>query len=316
MSGSVHRRASATVLDRANLLVLSLAIAGVVGCGSDPKAAPPAAPPPARDGAAPPSSAPDDAGAPEAAAPVAYPFPLPPGFPKPYVPQDNPLTTEKVELGRHLFYDKRLSGNGTQSCAGCHEQARAFTDGRTLAIGSTGQAHPRNSMTLANVAYAASLTWPNPILTQLELQARVPLFGIDPVVELGLRGREDEALGRLRAEPRYAPLFAAAFPGEAAPFTIDNVLRALASFQRTIISGNSPFDRFQYRGEAEALTPQQNAVSSSSARRPSSVSTVTAASTSPTRSSTRASPPMTRASTTPGSTTSAAPEISPRRTAA
>ncbi|MDF2696148.1 MAG: Methylamine utilization protein mauG [Labilithrix sp.] len=256
MSGPEPRRTSAMALDCAYLVALGLAIASFVACSDEPKATPSRTSPPAPDGG-PPPSAPDGGDLADAATPVEYPFPLPPGFPKPYVPQDNPLTTEKVELGRHLFYDKRLSGNGTQSCASCHEQARAFTDGRTLAIGSTGQSHPRNSMTLANLAYAASLTWPNPVLTELELQARVPLFGIDPIVELGLRGREDEALGRLRAESRYPPLFAAAFPGQLDPFTMDNVLGAIASFQRTLISGNSPFDRFQYRGEVDALTPQQ-----------------------------------------------------------
>ena len=84
------------------------------------------------------------------------------GFPPPSVPADNPMSDAKVELGRHLFYDTRLSGNGTQSCASCHEQARAFTDGRARSVGSTGQVHPRGSMSLVNVAYAQVLTWANP----------------------------------------------------------------------------------------------------------------------------------------------------------
>lgn len=186
-----------------------------------------------------------------------YPFPLPPGFPVPQVPVDNPLTTEKVVLGRHLFYDTRLSGNGTQSCASCHEQARAFTDGRARAVGSTGQVHPRNSMSLANVAYAAALTWVNPVLLDLEQQAGVPLFGIDPIVELGAVGNQDAVLGRLRAEPRYPPMFAAAFPGSADPFTFANIERALASFQRTMISGGSRYDRYAYGGEPSALTAEE-----------------------------------------------------------
>ncbi len=188
---------------------------------------------------------------------TAYPFPLPKGFPPPLVPANNPLTKEKVALGRHLFYDKRLSANGTLSCAGCHEQARAFTDGRPLGIGSTGQVHPRNSMTLANVAYAATMTWANPVLTTLEQQARVPMFGIDPIVELGIRGKETEVLGALRAEEKYSTLFPAAFPGEADALTLDNVVRALASFQRTLISGRSAFDRYRYDGDANALTAEQ-----------------------------------------------------------
>ncbi|MCM3878662.1 MAG: hypothetical protein ND807_01005 [Vicinamibacterales bacterium] len=72
-----------------------------------------------------------------------YDWKLPAGFPVPNVPQDNPMSAAKVELGRRLFYDTRLSANGKQSCGSCHEQARAFTDGRAQSIGSTGQKHPR-----------------------------------------------------------------------------------------------------------------------------------------------------------------------------
>lgn len=182
-----------------------------------------------------------------------YPWRLPPGFPRPVVPADNPMSAVKVELGRHLFYDRRLSDNGAQSCASCHEQARAFTDGRATSIGSTGQAHPRNAMGLANVAYAATLTWANPLLLTLEQQALVPMFGREPV-ELGLAGREAQLFERLRAEPRYAALFPRAFPGGADPFTVANVARALASFERTMISGASPYDRAVYGGEPSALS--------------------------------------------------------------
>ena len=77
---------------------------------------------------------------------------LPSFFPTPKVPEANPITEAKVDLGRFLFYDRRLSGNGTQACASCHIQSKAFTDGLATAIGSTGQHHPRNSQGLANVA--------------------------------------------------------------------------------------------------------------------------------------------------------------------
>ena len=90
-----------------------------------------------------------------------YAWALPEGFPLPVVPADNPMSAEKVKLGRYLFYDKRLSGNEQQSCADCHKQELAFTDGRATALGSTGQAHPRNAMSLANVGYASTLTWAN-----------------------------------------------------------------------------------------------------------------------------------------------------------
>ncbi len=178
---------------------------------------------------------------------------LPPGIPVPRVPADNPMSGVKVELGRHLFYDTRLSGNETQSCASCHEQARAFADGRAVAIGSTGELTPRNAMGLANVAFASTLTWANPLLLELEAQSVVPIFGREPV-ELGLSGMEGALIAALRADPRYAALFPRAFPDEADPFSVANVTRGLAAFERTLISGSSTYDRFIYGGEPEALS--------------------------------------------------------------
>jgi cytochrome c peroxidase len=175
---------------------------------------------------------------------------LPPGFPTPVVPPDNRMTNEKVELGRHLFYDTRLSGNGTQACASCHRQELGFTDGMATSTGSTGEAHPRNSMTLTNVAYASTLAWANPLLFTLEDQALVPMFGTEPV-ELGLNGMEQELLERLRAVPKYQELFDAAY-NDADPFTLVNVVRAIGSFGRTLISGNAPFDRYQ-AGDQSAI---------------------------------------------------------------
>ena len=178
---------------------------------------------------------------------------LPPGFPPPRA--DEPSAAQ-VALGRALFYDRRLSGNQTQSCASCHRQELAFTDGRAQALGSTGQAHARSSMSLANVAYVSALTWANPLLTELAQQALVPLFGEHPV-ELGLAGREDELLGRLRAAPGYPALFADAFPDAAEPVSVGAVTQALAGFQRTLISGRSPYDRYTQDKQEGALTAAQ-----------------------------------------------------------
>lgn len=177
---------------------------------------------------------------------------LPQGFPPPVVPEDNPITPARVELGRHLFYDARLSGNGTQACASCHEQARAFTDGRDTAVGSTGEHHPRNAQTLANVVYNSTLTWANPGLTALERQIVIPMFG-DAPVELGVGGHEDEILDRFRADPRYVELFAAAFPEDDDPVRFERVVDALASFLRTLVSGGSRYDRY-LEGDVDALT--------------------------------------------------------------
>ena len=182
-----------------------------------------------------------------------YSWKLPPGFPKPRVPADNPMDAARVELGRYLFYDKRLSLNQKQSCASCHQQSRAFTDGKARAIGSTGELHPRSSMTLVNVAYVPALTWANPTLTQLEAQALVPMFGDDPV-ELGMKGREDLLLARIRTVPEYQRLFPAAFPAAKDPFIITHVAQALAGFQRTILSGDSPYDRYWRGTNPEAIS--------------------------------------------------------------
>jgi cytochrome c peroxidase len=168
---------------------------------------------------------------------------FPPLFPTPKIPAENPLTTAKAKLGRHLFYDARLSANQTQSCASCHQQKLAFTDGRAHGVGSTGQQHPRGALSLANVAYASTLTWMNPLMTQLERQALVPMFGETPV-ELGMSGHEDDLVTRLKEEPRYAALFAAAFPGDSDPVTVLNVTYAIASFERTLQSAGSPYDRY------------------------------------------------------------------------
>lgn len=184
--------------------------------------------------------------------PDEYQWPLGEGLPVPLVPEDNPMSDAKVELGRHLFYDQRLSGNQTQSCASCHLQEFAFTDGLAVAEGSTGEQTPRNAMSLANVAYSTTLTWANPLLLDLEQQMLVPLFGAEPV-ELGLRGLEDELLARLRQVPRYHELFAAAFPDEADPISLHNLTRALACFERRLLSGDSAYDRFA-AGDAAALS--------------------------------------------------------------
>lgn len=177
---------------------------------------------------------------------------LPVGFPKPKVPADNPMSRSKVELGRRLFYDKRLSGNQTQSCASCHQQARAFADDRALGLGSTGESHTRGPMALGNIAYANTLTWANPLMTTLEKQALVPMFG-DAPVELGLAGKEDELLARLRAEPKYQELFPKAFPSASDPFSLDSITKAIAAFERSLISSNSPYDRF-LRGDGAAIS--------------------------------------------------------------
>ncbi|MBA55579.1 MAG: di-heme enzyme [Pseudomonadales bacterium] len=175
------------------------------------------------------------------------------GIPLPLEPAANPMTEAKFQLGRHLFYDVRLSGNGTQSCATCHHQDKAFTDGLVVAIGSTGDQHPRNSQTLTNVAYNATYTWANPALISIEAQMQTPLFSEHPVEQGIDESNQDEVLQRILDEPLYASLFAAAFPNQGSPVTFPNIIAAVASFVRGLTSFNSPFDAFQL-GDRSALS--------------------------------------------------------------
>jgi cytochrome c peroxidase len=183
-----------------------------------------------------------------------YQWNLPKGFPKPYVPPDNPMSAAKVELGRYLFYDARMSVNGKQACASCHKQELAFTDGRPVGLGATGESHSRGAMSLVNVAWSAVLTWSNPEMRSLEKQALVPMFGEHPV-ELGLR-EGDGFLPMLRADAKYRVLFERAFPNDAESdrFTIANVTKALACFERSIVSARSPYDRYHYYREDDAIS--------------------------------------------------------------
>jgi cytochrome c peroxidase len=183
----------------------------------------------------------------------AYNWDLPKGFPVPRVPPDNPMSNEKVKLGRFLFYDKRLSGNGTMSCATCHRQELAFTDGRAFPVGVTGQVHPRSAQSIVNAAYYSVLTWSNPDVKRLEEQVLVPMLSNQPV-ELGLRGHEAATLAAFRSDDAYRDLFPQAFASERDAFTISNIAKALACFVRTIISGRSPYDRFLHDAQPNAIS--------------------------------------------------------------
>ncbi len=187
-----------------------------------------------------------------------YSWQLPAWVPIPTVPADNPMSEAKVELGRHLFYDKRLSADQSMSCATCHQQDKAFTDGLSVSEGVTGQKGARSAMALANVAYLPVLTWSNPNLTALEVQALVPMFGEHPV-EMGMAGREKEMFARLQADPIYQRLFAQAYPAEArqgfdALYSLATVTRAIASFERSLLSFDSPYDRYTYGGQKNAMS--------------------------------------------------------------
>ena len=180
----------------------------------------------------------------EQAAPAAWTWDLPFYVPPPRVPADNPMSEAKFQLGRHLFYDKRLSGNGTLSCGSCHLQARAFTDGRMTGVGSTGEHTPRNPPSIVNSAWHATYTWANPALVTLERQTENPMFGERPI-EMGVNdANRAEIVARFRADAEYRRWFKEAFPEKADPISFETIIKAISAFERGVVSFNSRYDQY------------------------------------------------------------------------
>lgn len=179
-------------------------------------------------------------------------------FPEIVVPADNPGTPEKLELGRLLFYDPVLGGDRATACVTCHSEIWGMSDGLPVSVGVDGEGAvgpgrtgpnltTRNSQTLWNVAYRASLFWDGRTQS-LEAQALEPLRA---PAELGLE--PSEAVLRLREIEAYRALFAAAFPEEAEPISEATLAKALASFQRSMVSERAPYDRYA-AGDLGALS--------------------------------------------------------------
>ena len=169
------------------------------------------------------------------------------------------MSEAKVALGKRLFFEPRLSVTGQYSCASCHDPALSYSDGRPLAVGATGEALPHSAMALVNVAYNISYGWTRPELTSLEAQMLEPLLNQHPV-ELGAAGREKSISEALANDATYVAQFIAAFPAPApaaaTAVTFDHLVKAIASFERTLIFGNSDFDRYVFGGEHDALSPE------------------------------------------------------------
>jgi cytochrome c peroxidase len=163
------------------------------------------------------------------------------------------MSVAKVALERRLFHETRLSMSGGYACDSCHRPELAFTDARPRAVGAGGEAVRHGAMSLANVAYNPSFTWGDPTVRSLESQMHRPLFNQHPV-EMGLRGGGRAAVAALSADLGYRDLFAAAFPGDAAPLSMDHIIKAIAAFERTLISGRSPFDRYVFDDDRSALS--------------------------------------------------------------
>lgn len=166
-------------------------------------------------------------------------------------PEDNPGTPERIDLGHKLFFEPKLSRSGIISCNTCHVVGAAGVDAREVAIGEGARTGSRNSPTVYNAAFLTAQFWDGRAPT-LEEQAKGP---IQAHVEMDLT--PEEAVERLR-ETGYEPLFEAAFPGEEDALTFDNIAKAIAAFERTLITPGSPFDRY-LSGDTTALTAQQKA---------------------------------------------------------
>jgi cytochrome c peroxidase len=185
-----------------------------------------------------------------ATAPAAFEWHLPRGFPTPFVPADNPMSQPKVDLGRRLFFDPRLSVTGRYSCASCHDPQKSYTDGRAQALGATGDRTPHGAMALVNVAYNLSYGWQQPEVTSLEAQMRQPLLNRHPV-EIGMGGREAAVEAALKADVHYPQQFLEAFG--TAP-SVPRLIQAIAAFERTLLFGHSPFDAYVFGGDHAALS--------------------------------------------------------------
>jgi cytochrome c peroxidase len=162
------------------------------------------------------------------------------------MPADNLSTPARVELGKVLFFDPRLSGSGAMSCASCHEAARGWTDGKRLSALPNGDVLPRHSPTLVNLAYNTQFMWDGR-KKSLEDQA------MGPHRHLSVADYSASA-SRLAGMQGYQALFASAYPGE--PMSQETIAKALAAFQRTLVSNDSAFDRW-VAGDTKALTPEQ-----------------------------------------------------------
>ncbi|HXI92103.1 MAG TPA: cytochrome c peroxidase [Blastocatellia bacterium] len=162
-----------------------------------------------------------------------------------FVPNDNPVTAAKVELGRKLFFDALLSADGKISCASCHDPGRAFTDGRKVAEGIGGRLGTRNSPTLLNSMFSTGQFWDGRAGT-LEEQAKMPLTNMDEMGNASL----DDVRAKIAAVPEYVRGFQQVFGG---PVTVDGFAKAVAAFERTLVSGDSPLDRY-LAGDLNALS--------------------------------------------------------------
>lgn len=171
------------------------------------------------------------------------------GLPPVPIPEANPQTPEKIELGDKLFHDKRFSITGEVSCATCHEREKVFTDRLQVSEGVNKLKGTRNAPTVVNAAYFHSMFWDGRE-PSLEEQSAQPF--LNPV-EMALPDH-GPILEIVRTDPEYNAAFKKVFGKTGSEITMDEVKKAIASFERTIVSGNSPFDRYLFGGDEKAMS--------------------------------------------------------------
>jgi cytochrome c peroxidase len=160
------------------------------------------------------------------------------------------FSPQQIDLGRLLFFDPVLSGNKDLSCANCHNPAKGFSDGMARSVGASGELHPRSAPTLWNSAFLKSLLW-DARADSLEQQALGPLFS-----ELEMANTPEQLMANLNQVDAYPELFTQAFPNSEDAMVIANITTALTAFQSSLISLNSPYDRYAH-GDSKALNPEQ-----------------------------------------------------------
>lgn len=179
---------------------------------------------------------------------VAYPYKVPLGLEAPEVPAANPVTDEKVELGKALYFDTRLSRDNTVSCATCHDPKKGWTDQAAVSTGIKGQKGGVSSPSVLNSAYYSLQFWDGRA-DSLEAQAKGP---IENPVEMGFT--HQEAVERISKIKGYRKMFEKAFGDD--EVTIDRIAMAIATFERTVLTGNAPYDRYQ-AGDKKAMNEAQ-----------------------------------------------------------
>ena len=173
-----------------------------------------------------------------------------------YLSPLNTFSTAKAALGRYLFYDRRLSVNQAKSCSSCHDPNFSFTDGYRRSIGALGDNVQHNAPPLINLIYNKYLTAADSSLHFPEQQIHNPMFHSKPV-ELGWDGNETLIMARVKRDSLYSQQLPRLFPGEADPFTVQNLQACISSFIKTILSFNTPYDRYIYNKDSTAMSAAQ-----------------------------------------------------------